>query len=195
MRVFAVLVCGQGSVTLRPSVSREVGVLDFKGLPSSESIISSARSMNSSVMLWRLLEREADWLPPWRDLLRVYRRLEARGDIRGGRFVSGAGRRLDQQFLEGDRQSSGDAETHVGKCQAGHGSRRFGSVNEGIGLHRSQHYTNCPYCIASHTASARGKGMTDEQFAELLAVIGLANDTNRVAIGYGVPIDDRFQTR
>ena len=54
---------------------------------------------------------------------------------------------------------------------------------------------NCPYCIASHTASARRKGMTDEQFAELLAVIGLANDTNRVAIGYGVPIDDRFQTR
>jgi AhpD family alkylhydroperoxidase len=50
---------------------------------------------------------------------------------------------------------------------------------------------NCPYCIASHTASACGKGMTDEQFAELLAVIGLANDTNRVAIGYGVPIDDR----
>ncbi|PNE09961.1 MAG: hypothetical protein CR217_17080 [Beijerinckiaceae bacterium] len=40
MRVFAVLVCGQGCVTLRPSVSREVGVLDFKGLPSSESIIS-----------------------------------------------------------------------------------------------------------------------------------------------------------
>ena len=57
------------------------------------------------------------------------------------------------------------------------------------------HTNNCPYCIASHTASARGKGMTDEQFAELLAVIGLANDTNRVAIGYGVPIDNRFQTR
>ncbi|HTI88530.1 MAG TPA: DEAD/DEAH box helicase [Alphaproteobacteria bacterium] len=41
------------------------------------------------VVFWKLLEREADWLPPWRDLLRVYRRLEARGDIRGGRFVSG----------------------------------------------------------------------------------------------------------
>jgi ATP-dependent Lhr-like helicase len=41
------------------------------------------------VVFWRLLEREADWLPPWRDLLRVYRKLEARGDIRGGRFVSG----------------------------------------------------------------------------------------------------------
>jgi ATP-dependent Lhr-like helicase len=38
---------------------------------------------------WRLLEREAAWLPPWRDLLRVYRRLEARGEIRGGRFVAG----------------------------------------------------------------------------------------------------------
>jgi ATP-dependent Lhr-like helicase len=41
------------------------------------------------VVFWRLLEREADWLPPWRDLLRVYRSLERRGDIRGGRFVSG----------------------------------------------------------------------------------------------------------
>jgi ATP-dependent helicase Lhr and Lhr-like helicase len=41
------------------------------------------------VVFWRLLEREAAWLPPWRDLLRVYRRLEARGDIRGGRFVAG----------------------------------------------------------------------------------------------------------
>ncbi|GLZ87251.1 ATP-dependent DNA helicase [Metapseudomonas resinovorans] len=41
------------------------------------------------VVGWRLLEREANWLPPWRDLLRVYHRLEARGEIRGGRFVAG----------------------------------------------------------------------------------------------------------
>jgi len=41
------------------------------------------------VVFWRLIEREADWLPPWRDLLRVYRRLEGRGEIRGGRFVAG----------------------------------------------------------------------------------------------------------
>ena len=41
------------------------------------------------VVFWRLLEREADWLPPWRDLLRVFHRLEARGEIRGGRFVAG----------------------------------------------------------------------------------------------------------
>ena len=41
------------------------------------------------VVFWRLLAREAEWLPPWRDLLRVYRRMEARGEIRGGRFVAG----------------------------------------------------------------------------------------------------------
>jgi len=41
------------------------------------------------VVCWRLLEREAAWLPPWRELLRVYQRLEARGEIRGGRFISG----------------------------------------------------------------------------------------------------------
>jgi ATP-dependent Lhr-like helicase len=41
------------------------------------------------VVFWRLLEREADWLPCWRDLLRTFHRLEARGDIRGGRFIAG----------------------------------------------------------------------------------------------------------
>ena len=41
------------------------------------------------VVCWRLLDREADWMPPWRDLLRVYHRLEARGEIRGGRFIAG----------------------------------------------------------------------------------------------------------
>ncbi|MFL9901996.1 DEAD/DEAH box helicase [Paraburkholderia fungorum] len=41
------------------------------------------------VVFWRLLEREAEWLPPWRDLLRVFQRLEARGQVRGGRFVNG----------------------------------------------------------------------------------------------------------
>jgi AhpD family alkylhydroperoxidase len=51
---------------------------------------------------------------------------------------------------------------------------------------------NCPYCIASHTAAARSKGMTDEQFAELLAVTGLANETNRLANGYGIPVDEKF---
>ena len=52
----------------------------------------------------------------------------------------------------------------------------------------------CPYCIASHTAAARGKGMTDEMFHELMAVVGMANETNRLAAGYQVEIDDRFKT-
>ena len=52
---------------------------------------------------------------------------------------------------------------------------------------------NCQYCIASHSASARSKGMTEEQFGELMAVVGLANDTNRLVNGYGAPIDERFK--
>jgi AhpD family alkylhydroperoxidase len=54
---------------------------------------------------------------------------------------------------------------------------------------------NCGYCIASHSAGARAKGMTEEQFGELLAVIGLANETNRLAVGYGVPIDEAFKLK
>ncbi len=53
---------------------------------------------------------------------------------------------------------------------------------------------NCRYCIASHSASARAKGMTDSQYAELLAVIGLANETNRLVHGYDVPVDPQFLT-
>jgi len=53
---------------------------------------------------------------------------------------------------------------------------------------------NCNYCIASHTASAFQKGMTREMFMELQAVIGLANETNKLAIGYRVEIDKRFDS-
>jgi AhpD family alkylhydroperoxidase len=53
----------------------------------------------------------------------------------------------------------------------------------------------CGYCIASHTASARKAGMTDEMFSELLAVVGMANETNRLASGYQVEIDERFKPR
>jgi AhpD family alkylhydroperoxidase len=48
----------------------------------------------------------------------------------------------------------------------------------------------CGYCIASHTAAARKAGMTDEMFAELMAVTGMANETNRLASGYQVEIDE-----
>jgi AhpD family alkylhydroperoxidase len=52
----------------------------------------------------------------------------------------------------------------------------------------------CPYCIASHTASARKAGMSDAMFAELMAVVGMANETNRMSSGYQVEIDERFRT-
>ncbi len=52
----------------------------------------------------------------------------------------------------------------------------------------------CNYCIASHTVSARNKGMTDAMFAELQAVVGMANETNRLSTGYQVEVDPQFQT-
>jgi ATP-dependent Lhr-like helicase len=56
-----------------------------------ESVEQIARTLlrRYGVVFWRVLAREAEWLPPWRDLLLAYRRLEARGEIRGGRFVAG----------------------------------------------------------------------------------------------------------
>ncbi|SRR6202790_3201405 len=51
----------------------------------------------------------------------------------------------------------------------------------------------CGYCIASHAASARKKGMSEAMFAELMAVVGMANETNRLAAGYQVEIDEQFR--
>jgi AhpD family alkylhydroperoxidase len=51
----------------------------------------------------------------------------------------------------------------------------------------------CAYCVASHTASARNKGMTDEMFGELLAIVGMANETNALVAGYRVEIDEQFK--
>lgn len=51
---------------------------------------------------------------------------------------------------------------------------------------------NCSYCIHSHTAAARAKGMSDEQYGELLAIIGLAGKTNQLATALQVPVDDAF---
>ena len=52
---------------------------------------------------------------------------------------------------------------------------------------------NCEYCSHSHTASARGKGMSDAMLMELMAVVGLANQTNRLANGYQIPVDEQFK--
>ena len=50
----------------------------------------------------------------------------------------------------------------------------------------------CGYCIASHTAAARKAGMTDDMFKELMAVVGMANETNKIVTGYQVEIDEKF---
>ena len=53
----------------------------------------------------------------------------------------------------------------------------------------------CGYCIASHSAAARKAGMSDAMFRELMAVVGMANETNRLAQGWQVEIDERFRPR
>jgi AhpD family alkylhydroperoxidase len=52
---------------------------------------------------------------------------------------------------------------------------------------------NCEYCTYSHTAGARRAGMTEAMLGELLAVVAMANETNALANGYRVPVDDRFR--
>jgi ATP-dependent Lhr-like helicase len=59
------------------------------GAPDAAEQVVHVLLRRYGVICWRLLEREATWLPPWRDLVRVCRRLEARGEIRGGRFIAG----------------------------------------------------------------------------------------------------------
>ena len=51
----------------------------------------------------------------------------------------------------------------------------------------------CDYCIASHTVAAQKKGMTNAMFKELMAVVGMANETNRLVAGYQVEIDEQFR--
>ncbi|MEG3789057.1 DEAD/DEAH box helicase [Lysobacter sp. CCNWLW3] len=83
--MFGIQDAGRWSLTPRPAEDAPPPAVD------AETVEHAARSLldRYGVVFWRLIEREASWLPPWRDLLRVYRRWEARGEIRGGRFVSG----------------------------------------------------------------------------------------------------------
>jgi ATP-dependent Lhr-like helicase len=76
---------------LRRAESDDRGERGERGGASGDSLEHVAMTLlrRYGVVFWRLLEREAGWLPPWRDLLRVFHRLEARGEIRGGRFVAG----------------------------------------------------------------------------------------------------------
>jgi ATP-dependent Lhr-like helicase len=74
----------------RWALARRVRPAQTTPQSDAEALEHLARTLLAryGVVFWRLLEREAAWLPPWRELLRVYRKLEARGEIRGGRFVA-----------------------------------------------------------------------------------------------------------
>jgi ATP-dependent Lhr-like helicase len=80
---------GRWSLTRRPESTASVGAPGMAPKPDAVEHAARTLLLRYGVVFWRLIEREAGWLPPWRDLLRVYRRLEARGEIRGGRFVAG----------------------------------------------------------------------------------------------------------
>jgi ATP-dependent Lhr-like helicase len=82
---FAMENAGRWALARRPRVPENAA----KAAAEAAEHLARTLLRRYGVVFWRLIEREAAWLPPWRDLLRVYRRLEARGDIRGGRFVAG----------------------------------------------------------------------------------------------------------
>jgi len=90
--LFGIEDAGRWALVRRPSASVGTGGGGDLGTyrPELEIVdhIADTLLRRYGVVFWRLLEREAAWLPPWRELLRVFRRLEARGEIRGGRFVS-----------------------------------------------------------------------------------------------------------
>jgi ATP-dependent Lhr-like helicase len=86
--LFGMEQAGRWALARRPRAADPPSIGDAVSAEATEHL---ARTLlrRYGVVFWRLLEREAAWLPPWRELLRVYRRLEARGEIRGGRFVAG----------------------------------------------------------------------------------------------------------
>jgi ATP-dependent Lhr-like helicase len=79
------------TIKVRPAEARAPAAAARKPRTDPETLEHIAMTLlrRYGVMSWRLLEREAAWMPNWRDLLPVYHRLEARGEIRGGRFISG----------------------------------------------------------------------------------------------------------
>ena len=80
---------GRWALVRRPRPAASGARADAGAAQQAVEHVARALLLRYGVVFWRLIEREAAWLPPWRDLLRVYRRLESRGDIRGGRFVAG----------------------------------------------------------------------------------------------------------
>jgi ATP-dependent Lhr-like helicase len=83
--LFGIEDAGRWTLTRRASAASAPAKIE----PEAIEHIARTLLRRYGVVCWRLLEREAAWLPPWRELLRVYHRLEARGELRGGRFVAG----------------------------------------------------------------------------------------------------------
>jgi len=85
LHAYGIAEAGRWTLTPRPAQDSASTPID----PETVEQIARLLLRRYGVVFKRVLEREADWLPPWYELLRVYRRLEARGEIRGGRFVAG----------------------------------------------------------------------------------------------------------
>ncbi|MBV8495554.1 MAG: ATP-dependent DNA helicase, partial [Gammaproteobacteria bacterium] len=91
LALFGMEAAGRWSRVTRAAIAGAGSGAGGSGAVASETVEHVVRTLlrRWGVLFWRLLAREADWLPPWRDLLMCCRRLEARGEIRGGRFVAG----------------------------------------------------------------------------------------------------------
>jgi ATP-dependent Lhr-like helicase len=93
LALFGMADAGRWALVRRPGTAAAPGIAP--GAPatrrSDEAVEQIVRTLLKrwGIIFWKLLQREASWLPPWRDILFCCRRLEARGDIRGGRFVAG----------------------------------------------------------------------------------------------------------
>jgi ATP-dependent Lhr-like helicase len=85
--LFGIQDAGRWALIRPPAAGNSFG--DGNKTPGAIEHIARTLLRRYGVVCWRLLEREAAWLPPWRELVRVYHRLEARGEIRGGRFIAG----------------------------------------------------------------------------------------------------------
>ncbi|SDH92167.1 ATP-dependent helicase Lhr and Lhr-like helicase [Pseudomonas panipatensis] len=86
--LFGMADAGRWALLRRPTAMAEKG-RPARLAPDVLEHVALTLLRRYGVVCWRVLAREADWLPPWRELLRIYHRLEARGEIRGGRFVAG----------------------------------------------------------------------------------------------------------
>src|SRR5262249_37911607 len=93
--LFGIEDAGRWALVRRPPT--QIAAASARDKPEHEIVehIADTLLRRYGVVFWRILERESAWLPPWRELLRVFRRLEARGEIRGGRFVD---RIVGEQF-------------------------------------------------------------------------------------------------